>query len=234
MLALPVRQKDVTSLIEQQTRRRLAGTSNREGHLAFFQATHISQKNGGDASEQGSAARAADGSGSGTASSSNDSPSSSERHKKCPRTVSPASDSDALMSDAAGNSSTSSSSSSAAMTDHSTTTTAEATTSETPGVNQDATTMPWRDALVLLGGVNFAPGANKSHVAMRQRQVDLNLEEKVAALKGKQKHRRELHDAYRGAASAEQQDQELPAAEAMEAAERDRAFFSAMRNEGNM
>ena len=81
--------------------------------------------------------------------------------------------------------------------------------------------------------LGFAPGANKSHVAMRQRQVDLNLEEKVAALKGKQKHRRELHDAYRGTASAEQE-QPQSAAEAMEAAERDREFFLAMRNEGNM
>ena len=238
MLAFPVREQDVASLIEHQTRRRLAGTSNREGHLAFFQATHVSQVHDEDASKEGSASTAAEASNS-NSSGGESSPSSSERHKKYPRRVSPSAAGDgALASGAAGDSSSSSSTSLSTSTigDHSTT--AESAASANQGIatqeqHSSWSTTPWREALVRLGGVHFAPGANKSHVAMRQRQVDLNLEEKVAALKGKQKHRRELHGAYRGTASAEQE-QPQSAAEAMEAAERDREFFLAMRNEGNM
>ena len=242
MLAFPVREQDVASLIEHQTRRRLAGTSNREGHLAFFQATHVSQVHDEDASKEGSASTAAEASNS-NSSGGESSPGSSERHKKYPRTVSPSAAGDgALASGAAGDSSSSlltssyTSSSTSTTGDHSKT--ADSAGSANQGIatqqqHSSSSTMPWREALVRLGGVGFAPGANKSHVAMRQRQVDLNLEEKVAALKGKQKHRRELHDAYRGTASAEQE-QPQSAAEAMEAAERDREFFLAMRNEGNM
>ena len=108
-----------------------------------------------------------------------------------------------------------------------------------PGSPLPPATMPWRDALALLGGVGLAPGANKSHVALRLRQVDPGLAEKVAALKGKQKGRKQLHDAHRGAGAGLGSEAGAAmggdgSAEAKAAFKRDHAFFLKMRSEGNL